>query len=178
MWTHGDDLDGFGADAEGVSPPERRTVEDSSDRRGTDNWRYRRLTTPTSPASATPCIPSRILERFLCSASGPDTWRTPSGRSHEAALADIVGFMLKVNPSSYRFEATNARHEHEYQGSETVKWPDGKVLIPGGHHAWAAATSRRPNRVRAGGARTPRRGQSPIAAMAWRRPGASRLSDE
>src|SRR3979490_1531126 len=52
-------------------------------------------------------------------------------RIHEAALADVAGYMLKVNAGSYSFEAANARHEHEYHLWETVKLPDGKVLIPG-----------------------------------------------
>jgi 5-methyltetrahydropteroyltriglutamate--homocysteine methyltransferase len=52
-------------------------------------------------------------------------------RIHEASLADVAGYMLKVNAGSYSFEAANARHEHEYHLWETVKLPDGKVLIPG-----------------------------------------------
>ncbi|HXP78244.1 MAG TPA: cobalamin-independent methionine synthase II family protein [Stellaceae bacterium] len=50
---------------------------------------------------------------------------------HEAALADVVGHMLKVNAGAYSFEAANPRHEHEYHLWETVKLPSGKVLIPG-----------------------------------------------
>src|SRR5262245_20332415 len=52
-------------------------------------------------------------------------------RVHDAALKDIVEIMLKVNASAYSFEAANARHEHEYHLWETVKLPEGKVLIPG-----------------------------------------------
>jgi 5-methyltetrahydropteroyltriglutamate--homocysteine methyltransferase len=52
-------------------------------------------------------------------------------RIHEAALADVAGHMLRVNAGSYSFEAANARHEHEYHLWETVKLPEGKVLIPG-----------------------------------------------
>jgi 5-methyltetrahydropteroyltriglutamate--homocysteine methyltransferase len=52
-------------------------------------------------------------------------------RIHEAALADVVGHMLKVNAGSYSFEAANPRHEHEYHLWETVKLPPEKVLIPG-----------------------------------------------
>jgi 5-methyltetrahydropteroyltriglutamate--homocysteine methyltransferase len=52
-------------------------------------------------------------------------------RIHEAALADVVGHMLKVNAGAYSFEAANARHEHEYHLWETVRLPEGKVLIPG-----------------------------------------------
>jgi 5-methyltetrahydropteroyltriglutamate--homocysteine methyltransferase len=52
-------------------------------------------------------------------------------RVHEAALADVVGHMLKVNAGSYSFEAANPRHEHEYHLWEKIKLADGKVLIPG-----------------------------------------------
>ena len=52
-------------------------------------------------------------------------------RIHEAALADVAGYMLQVNAGAYSFEAANARHEHEYHLWETVKLPPGKVLIPG-----------------------------------------------
>jgi 5-methyltetrahydropteroyltriglutamate--homocysteine methyltransferase len=50
---------------------------------------------------------------------------------HEAALADVVGHMLKINAGSYSFEAANPRHEHEYHLWEKIKLADGKVLIPG-----------------------------------------------
>ena len=52
-------------------------------------------------------------------------------RIHEAALADVAGYMLRVNAGAYSFEAANVRHEHEYHLWETVKLPAGKVLIPG-----------------------------------------------
>jgi len=52
-------------------------------------------------------------------------------RIHEAALSDVVGYMLKVNAGAYSFEAANPRHEHEYHLWESVKLPEGKVLIPG-----------------------------------------------
>jgi 5-methyltetrahydropteroyltriglutamate--homocysteine methyltransferase len=52
-------------------------------------------------------------------------------RIHEAALSDVVGYMLKVNAGAYSFEAANPRHEHEYHLWESVKLPEGKALIPG-----------------------------------------------
>jgi 5-methyltetrahydropteroyltriglutamate--homocysteine methyltransferase len=52
-------------------------------------------------------------------------------RVHEAALADVVGHMLKVNAAAYSFEAANPRHEHEYHLWEKIRLADGKVLIPG-----------------------------------------------
>jgi len=52
-------------------------------------------------------------------------------RLYEAALADIIEYVLKINAGSYSFEAANPRHEHEYHLFERVKIPDGKVLCPG-----------------------------------------------
>jgi len=52
-------------------------------------------------------------------------------RIHEAALSDVVGYMLKVNAGAYSFEAANPRHEHEYHLWESVKLPEGKIIIPG-----------------------------------------------
>ncbi len=52
-------------------------------------------------------------------------------RLYEAALADVIDYMLKIDAGSYSFEAANPRHEHEYHLFERVKVPDGKVLIPG-----------------------------------------------
>ena len=52
-------------------------------------------------------------------------------RLYEAALADIIEYVLKINAGSYSFEAANPRHEHEYHLFEKVKVPDGKVLCPG-----------------------------------------------
>src|ERR1700734_285743 len=52
-------------------------------------------------------------------------------RLYEAALADIIDYMLKINAGSYSFEAANPRHEHEYHLFERVKLGDGKVICPG-----------------------------------------------
>ena len=52
-------------------------------------------------------------------------------RVHDAPLKDIVDLILKVNAGAYAIEAANPRHEHEYHVWETVKLPEGKVLIPG-----------------------------------------------
>jgi 5-methyltetrahydropteroyltriglutamate--homocysteine methyltransferase len=52
-------------------------------------------------------------------------------RLYEAALSDIIDYVLKINAGSYSFEAANPRHEHEYHLFETIKLTDGKVLCPG-----------------------------------------------
>jgi 5-methyltetrahydropteroyltriglutamate--homocysteine methyltransferase len=52
-------------------------------------------------------------------------------RLYEAALSDIIEYMLKIKAGSYSFEAANPRHEHEYHLFEDVKVPEGRVLCPG-----------------------------------------------
>jgi len=52
-------------------------------------------------------------------------------RLYEAALSDIIEYVLKINAGSYSFEAANPRHEHEYHLFERIKIPEGKVLAPG-----------------------------------------------
>jgi 5-methyltetrahydropteroyltriglutamate--homocysteine methyltransferase len=52
-------------------------------------------------------------------------------RLYEAALSDIIAYVLQINAGSYSFEAANPRHEHEYHLFERVKVPEGKVLCPG-----------------------------------------------
>jgi 5-methyltetrahydropteroyltriglutamate--homocysteine methyltransferase len=52
-------------------------------------------------------------------------------RIHEAALKDIIDYVLRIDAGSYSFEGANPRHEHEYHLFERVKVPEGKVLVPG-----------------------------------------------
>lgn len=52
-------------------------------------------------------------------------------RLYEAALAEIIKYVLSVKAGSVSFEGANPRHEHEYHLFETVKVPDGMVLCPG-----------------------------------------------
>jgi 5-methyltetrahydropteroyltriglutamate--homocysteine methyltransferase len=52
-------------------------------------------------------------------------------RLFEAALADIINYVLKINAGSYSFECANPRHEHEYHLFEKIKIADGRVLCPG-----------------------------------------------
>ncbi len=52
-------------------------------------------------------------------------------RLYEAALADIIEYVLKIDAGSYSFEAANPRHEHEYHLFERIRVPEGRVLCPG-----------------------------------------------
>jgi 5-methyltetrahydropteroyltriglutamate--homocysteine methyltransferase len=52
-------------------------------------------------------------------------------RVFDAPLKDVAEVMLKINAGAYSFENANARHEHEYHLWESLKLPEGKVLVPG-----------------------------------------------
>jgi 5-methyltetrahydropteroyltriglutamate--homocysteine methyltransferase len=52
-------------------------------------------------------------------------------RLYEAALADIIEYVLQIHAGSFSFEAANPRHEHEYHLFERIKVPADKVLCPG-----------------------------------------------
>jgi 5-methyltetrahydropteroyltriglutamate--homocysteine methyltransferase len=52
-------------------------------------------------------------------------------RVHDMQLKDIVDVILKVNAGAYSFEASNPRHEHEWEEWRRAKIPGDKVLIPG-----------------------------------------------
>lgn len=57
------------------------------------------------------------------------SWNGP--HSSDTPLREIVPLILKVNAQGYAIEASNARHEHEWQVWKDVKLPGDKVLIPG-----------------------------------------------
>jgi 5-methyltetrahydropteroyltriglutamate--homocysteine methyltransferase len=52
-------------------------------------------------------------------------------RVHDMQLKDIVDIILKVRAGAYSFEASNPRHEHEWEEWKRAKLPDDKILIPG-----------------------------------------------
>jgi 5-methyltetrahydropteroyltriglutamate--homocysteine methyltransferase len=59
-------------------------------------------------------------------------WGNYEGPHHcDVPLADIVDVVFTAKPAGLSFEAANPRHAHEWRVFETVKLPDGKVLIPG-----------------------------------------------
>jgi 5-methyltetrahydropteroyltriglutamate--homocysteine methyltransferase len=70
-------------------------------------------------------IPAEQLRMHLC-------WGNYEGPHHrDVLLADIVDIVLKAKPVAISLEAANPRHAHEWTVFESVKLPDGKVLIPG-----------------------------------------------
>jgi 5-methyltetrahydropteroyltriglutamate--homocysteine methyltransferase len=57
------------------------------------------------------------------------SWNGP--HTNDVPLKDIVDLILRVNVAGYSLEMANPRHEHEWRVWETVKLPEGKVLLPG-----------------------------------------------
>jgi 5-methyltetrahydropteroyltriglutamate--homocysteine methyltransferase len=74
---------------------------------------------------ATANIPPEQLRMHVC-------WGNYEGpHHHDVPLADVIDIVFKARASAISFEAANPRHAHEWTLFETVKLPDGKVLIPG-----------------------------------------------
>ena len=70
-------------------------------------------------------IPAEKLRMHLC-------WGNYEGPHHrDVPLADIVDIVFMAKPQAISLEGANPRHAHEYTVFDTVKLPDGKVLIPG-----------------------------------------------
>jgi 5-methyltetrahydropteroyltriglutamate--homocysteine methyltransferase len=70
-------------------------------------------------------IPADRARIHLC-------WGNYEGPHHcDVPLADIIDVIFTAKPAGLSFEAANPRHAHEWKLFETVKLPDGKVLIPG-----------------------------------------------
>jgi 5-methyltetrahydropteroyltriglutamate--homocysteine methyltransferase len=70
-------------------------------------------------------IPAERVRMHIC-------WGNYEGPHHyDVPLADIVDIIFSARPASISFEAANPRHAHEWAVFETVKLPEGKVLIPG-----------------------------------------------
>lgn len=74
---------------------------------------------------ATRNIPPEQLRMHVC-------WGNYEGPHHcDVPMADIIDVIFKARPCAISFEAANPRHAHEWAVFETVKLPEGKVLIPG-----------------------------------------------
>ncbi|HEY8477992.1 MAG TPA: cobalamin-independent methionine synthase II family protein [Chloroflexota bacterium] len=70
-------------------------------------------------------VPSDAVRMHLC-------WGNYEGpHHHDVPLRDILDVVFKARPAGISFEASNPRHEHEWRVFETVRLPEGKVLIPG-----------------------------------------------
>ncbi len=70
-------------------------------------------------------IPPEQLRMHLC-------WGNYEGPHHcDVPLADVIDIVFRARPSAIAFEAANPRHAHEWKLFETLKLPEGKLLIPG-----------------------------------------------
>ena len=70
-------------------------------------------------------IPEDRIRYHVCFGS----WHVP--HVADAPLEAIVDLVLSVRAGAYAIEAANVRHEHEWRVWQTVKWPAGRILIPG-----------------------------------------------
>ena len=52
-------------------------------------------------------------------------------RVHDLELKHYVDLMLQIKAGAYSFEASNPRHEHEWQVWKAAGLPDDKLLVPG-----------------------------------------------
>ena len=59
-------------------------------------------------------------------------WGNYEGPHHcDVPLADVIDLVFRARPTAIALEAANPRHAHEWKLFETVKLPEGKLLIPG-----------------------------------------------
>jgi len=57
------------------------------------------------------------------------SWHGP--HTTDIPLEDIAEVILQVHAGAFSVEAANPRHEHEYHVWERIKFPEGKIIIPG-----------------------------------------------
>jgi 5-methyltetrahydropteroyltriglutamate--homocysteine methyltransferase len=70
-------------------------------------------------------IPAEQLRMHMC-------WGNYPGPHHcDVPFADIIDVLALAKPMAILFEAANPRHAHEWQMFESMKPPDGKILVPG-----------------------------------------------
>jgi 5-methyltetrahydropteroyltriglutamate--homocysteine methyltransferase len=70
-------------------------------------------------------LPPERMRYHVCWGSWPGPHTT------DVPLEDIVDLILSVRVGAYVIEGANPRHEHEWKMWQSVKLPQGKVLIPG-----------------------------------------------
>jgi 5-methyltetrahydropteroyltriglutamate--homocysteine methyltransferase len=70
-------------------------------------------------------LPADRIRYHVCWGS----WNGP--HTNDVAFKDIADLVLRINAGAYSLEMANPRHEHEWRVWESVKLPDGKVLLPG-----------------------------------------------
>ena len=88
---------------------------------------YRRFATVRIEAlnHALAGLPDDRVRYHMCWGS----WHGP--HTTDAPLSEIATVILQIRAGAFSLEAANPRHEHDYHVWETVKLPEGKILIPG-----------------------------------------------
>ena len=75
--------------------------------------------------AATANIPADRMRLHIC-------WGNyPAPHLRDIPVTKIFDAMLRVRPQALVFEASNARHEHEWEDVQDMDIPDHKVFIPG-----------------------------------------------
>lgn len=70
-------------------------------------------------------IPAEQLRMHMC-------WGNYPGPHHcDVPFKDIIDLVWRAKPRAILFEAANPRHAHEFALFESVKLPEGKILVPG-----------------------------------------------
>ena len=70
-------------------------------------------------------IPPDRMRMHLC-------WGNYEGpHDHDIELRKVLPIVVKARPAAISFEASNARHEHEWTVWRDARLPEDKVLIPG-----------------------------------------------
>jgi 5-methyltetrahydropteroyltriglutamate--homocysteine methyltransferase len=70
-------------------------------------------------------LPEDRVRYHMCWGS----WHGP--HTTDAPLREIAPVILQIRAGAFSLEAANPRHEHEYHVWEDIKFPDGKIIIPG-----------------------------------------------
>ena len=70
-------------------------------------------------------VPAESVRMHVC-------WGNYEGpHTHDIPLRKIVDVVLKAKPQAILFEASNARHAHEWSVWSETEVPEDKILIPG-----------------------------------------------
>jgi 5-methyltetrahydropteroyltriglutamate--homocysteine methyltransferase len=69
--------------------------------------------------------PEELVRLHVCWGSGHGPHK------HDIDLRHIIDIIFKTNAECYSIEASNPRHEHEWEVFETAKLGEGKTLMPG-----------------------------------------------
>ena len=70
-------------------------------------------------------VPAEQARLHLC-------WGNYEGpHHHDVDLAEIIDIVFLAKPQAIQFEASNPRHQHEWQTWAAADIPDDKILIPG-----------------------------------------------